>query len=653
MTPTREVYWNIANAWLLYLFLAPAMAVFIYGLWGHVKRWRTGRPEDRSGNVAARLMAFARYGLGQTRILRNHYAGLFHSLFFFGFIVLFVGTMVVWVHIDFGLKIMQGEFYLWFQSLTLDLFGAFAMIGLLMAAARRLLFKPERLANSKRDWVLLWLLAILVTGFMIEGLRIVATSDPWAAWSPVGNAFGLAFAAVLPESALRPVHASLWWFHMGLVFGLMAYAPYSKLLHIFTASANLYLRSLDVKGAAIKPIDIETAETFGASTVEQFTWKGLLDLDSCTACGRCQDMCPAYATDKPLSPKELILDLRRALHDDAPGKPLIGGRIQEETLWSCTTCGACMEACPVFIEHIPKIVDMRRYLLMEEGKLPDPMEQALRNVESRGHPFTGVTTSRLEWCRDLDLKILTEGESAEYLYWVGCANALNVRNQNIARSFAKLLTDAGVDFAILGEDEHCTGDGARRMGNEFLFQTLARGNIDLLNGRGVTKILTTCPHCFNTFKNEYPQFGGQFEVWHHSQFLAQLIEEGRIKPQGALAGSVTFHDPCYLGRHNDTYEAPREVISAVAEDRMVEMDRSRETSLCCGAGGGRMWADEPAAQRVSNLRASQVAETKSDVLCTACPFCMTMMDEAMKTESDGRDVKVLDIAEVLCGSDPG
>jgi Fe-S oxidoreductase/nitrate reductase gamma subunit len=651
MTPTREIYWNIANAWILYLFLAPALAVFIYGLWGHVKRWRTGRPEDRSGNVAARLKALTHYGLGQARILRSRYAGLFHSLFFFGFGVLFIGTLVVWVHVDFGLKIMQGKFYLWFQSLTLDLFGAFAMLGLLMAAARRMMFRPKRLANSGHDWVLLWLLAILVTGFMIEGLRIVSTSDPWAAWSPVGNGFGLALAAVLPESTLRPVHASLWWFHMALVFGLMAYAPYSKLLHIFTAPANLYLRSLDVKGAAIKPIDIETAETFGVSSFEQFTWKGLLDLDSCTECGRCQDMCPAYATDKPLSPKALILDLQSAAREGKPGEPLIGTRIQEETLWSCTTCGACMEACPVFIEHIPKIVDMRRYLVMEEGKLPDPMEQALRNVESRGHPFAGVTTSRLEWCRDLDLKILTEGESAEYLYWVGCANALNVRNQNIARSFAKLLTDAGVDFAILGEDEHCTGDSARRMGNEYLFQTLARGNIDLLNRRGVAKILTTCPHCFNTFKNEYPQFGGQFEVWHHSTFLAELIDEGRIKPEGELAGSVTFHDPCYLGRHNDTYEAPREVISAVAGDRMVEMDRSRETSLCCGAGGGRMWANEPAAQRVSNLRASQVAATKSNVLCTACPFCMTMMDEAMKTEGDERDVRVLDIAEVLCGSE--
>jgi Fe-S oxidoreductase/nitrate reductase gamma subunit len=649
--PTREVYWNISQPELIYVLLAPALAIFTYGIYRHVRRWLTGRPVEWPALTLQRLKGLMLYGLAHRRIFTNRYAGFFHLLFFSGFIVLFIGTVVVWMHAELGLPIMEGRFYLYFQSLALDIFGLLALIGLLMAFCRRYFFKPARLENTWRDAISVPLLVvILVTGFGLEGLRIAATGDPWAPWSPVGSLAGKLFTTVLPMDALRPVHASLWWFHLTLVFSLIAWVPYSKLLHLFTAPANIYFRSLDAKGAIIKPIDLETAESFGTERIDQFTWKGLLDLDACTECGRCQDACPAFAADKPLSPKSLILDLRDELHAQASGAlPMIGGRIQEDTLWSCTTCRACMEVCPVFIEHVPKIVDMRRHLVMERGTLPEPMQQAMRSLEAHGHPYPGTTASRLDWCRGLDVKILSEAGPTEYLYWVGCSTSLNSRNQKTARALVQLLTEAGVDFGILGNEEHCTGDAARRMGNEYLFQTLARRNIDLLAQRQVTKIITTCPHCFNTFKNEYPQFGADYEVHHHSQFLAQLIEDGKLEPPEGVAETVTFHDPCYLGRHNETYDEPRAVIAAVPGADMVEMARSRETSFCCGAGGGMMWAEDPSGKRASNLRAREALETGSDVLGVGCPFCMIMMEEGIDAEKGDQEMQVRDIAELLRG----
>lgn len=661
MSPTREVYWNIGDASLLYVLLVPTLLIFAYGLYRRIRLWRIGAPTDRSGDVIERLKALAIFGVGHGRIAQNRFSGLFHVLVLSGFTILFIGTLAVWVHVDFGLRIMQGNFYLYFQSLTLDVFGLFATVGLLLAACRRMLFKPERLDNTGRDWVLLLLLVILLTGFMLEGLRIAATNDPWGRWSPVGFQVARLFTAVLSADGQRSLHAALWWGHLVLVFGLIAYLPYSKLLHILTGATNIYLRSLGPKGAILKPIDLETAETFGASKIEQLSWKDLLDLDACTECGRCQDACPAFATNKPLSPKSLILDMRRHLHAHSPrstpgGSPspddgplLAGGIIDEETLWSCTNCRACMEVCPVFIEHVPKIIDMRRYLVMEEGRAPETMQQAMRSLEANGHPFPGITASRLDWCRGLDVKILAEGESAEYLYWVGCATALNARNHNTARAFSEILLAAGVDFAILGNEEHCTGDAARRMGNEYLFQSLAHRVIDLLKSRKVKKIVTACPHCFNTFKNDFPQLGAEFEVYHHSQFLARLVAEGKWKTPGGLPEAITYHDPCHLGRYNETYDEPRAVIGAVPGADLVEMERHRQTSFCCGAGGGRMWADEPSEQRVSNVRAREALDSGAQTLAVACPFCMAMLDEGVNLEKGERNLKVLDIAELLRG----
>jgi Fe-S oxidoreductase/nitrate reductase gamma subunit len=659
MTPTREVYWNISRIWLMYVLCIPTLIVFAYGLHRRYRLWRLGKPEARFDSLFLRLKGVCVYGLGQAKLLRRPYAGIFHLLFFSGFVILFLGTVVVLLHEDFGLHLMQGRFYLYFQSLALDVFGLLATLAILMAVLRRCLMKPVGLSNQWQDAVILGsLLLILITGFVIEGLRIVVTRDPWASWSPVGLSAGKFLESLLPPGALAPMHATLWWFHLLLVLALMAWLPYSKLLHLLTSTANIFFRSLEPKGAMLKPVDLQAA-TYGVNSINQFTWKDLLDLDACTECGRCQDACPASATGKPLSPKALILDLRDHLHTRHPiprageqtteghSPPLIGSIVKEESLWSCTTCMACMEECPVMIEQVPKIVDMRRHLVMEQGRLPGSMEQALRNLEARGHPFTGLSSSRLDWCEGLNLKILSQGEQAEYLYWVGCSTSLDGRHQKIARAFARLLQRAGVDFAILGDQECCSGDPARRMGNEVLFELVARRNIEMLQARNFKKLITTCPHCFNTLKNEYPRLGGIFEVVHHSQILAELVSSGTLNGAEKIAAKVTYHDPCYLGRYNEIYDEPRKIIGAVSRSGISEMAQRRERSFCCGAGGGLMWAEESNTKRINDERARQALQTGAQILTVACPFCMTMLEDGLKSHETGQPVKVLDIAELL------
>ncbi len=659
MTPTREVYWNVGHIWLMYVLLIPTLFLLTYGLYRRYRLWRLGKPEARFDSLFLRLKGIFIYGLAQTRLLRSPFAGIFHLLFFSGFVILFLGTLVVLLHEDFGFHLMQGAFYLYFQSLALDVFGLLATLGILMAVLRRCFMKPAGLNNLWQDAVILGsLLLILITGFLIEGLRIVVTRDPWANWSPAGLTAGKFFAALFSPSALAPLHATLWWIHLLLVFALMAWLPYSKLLHLFTSMANIYFRSLAPKGAMLKPVDLQAA-TYGVNSIDQFTWKDLLDLDACTECGRCQDACPAFVTGKPLSPKAFVLDLRDHLHAQNPklrsakqpqesaAPLLIGNVIKEETLWSCTTCMACMEECPVMIEQVPKIVDMRRQLVMEEGRLPGSMEQALRNLEARGHPFTGLSSSRLDWCDGLNLRILSQGEPAEYLYWVGCSTALNGRHQKIARAFARLLQRADVDFAILGDKECCSGDPARRMGNEYLFELVARRNIEVLRAQNFKKIVTTCPHCFNTLKNEYSRLGGIFEVVHHSQLLSELVRSGRLKDADKIDAKVTYHDPCYLGRYNEIYDEPREIIHAVSRSGTTEMAQHRERSFCCGAGGGLMWAEESNTPRINDERARQALQTGAQILAVACPFCMTMMEDGLKSCGADAQVKVLDLAELL------
>lgn len=657
MVPTREIYWNIPTIGvvIMYLLAAVALGIFAYGIWRHVRMWRRGRSVERRFPIGLRLRAVARHVLAHGRLLVDRVAGLYHFALFWGFVFLFAGTTVVFIHQDLGLRIMQGRFYLYFQSLALDVMGLAALIGVAAALVMRYVVKTPRLRRGIfTDAAILWLFGlILVTGFLVEGLRIAGTRDPWGAWSPVGYAVaGLVGAAGMTDGAVRLSHAGLWWVHFLLSIGLIAYIPYSKLFHLVLAPVNAYLQPLQ-NPAGVSLIDFERTERFGASAFSDLTWKDLFDLDVCTECGRCTAVCPANVTGKVLSPMHVVLDLRDEMvrTNGTASRALGGGVISPEALWACTTCLACMEACPVFIEHVPKIVEMRRHLVMEEASLPETMEDALRSLEARGHPFRGAGIARSAWAEGVEVKSLPRGDRAEWLLWVGCATALNERNHASLRALVRVLRAAGVDVGILGDEETCTGDPARRVGNEYLFQDQARRTIETLARHGVQKIVTLCPHCYNTFRHEYPQLGGQYEVWHHTQLLARLIDEGRIRPAGGPSPLVTFHDPCYLGRHNGEYEAPRRVLEAIPGMRAVEMAQSREHSFCCGAGGGLYWVEDRVGQRVSHVRTHHASSTGADVVATACPFCMLMFeDAAAATESS---VRPLDIAELLEQSLPG
>ncbi|BAS26086.1 heterodisulfide reductase-related iron-sulfur binding cluster [Limnochorda pilosa] len=690
-TPTREVYWNIQGIWVMYALLFPTALIFVYGLGRRVERWLMGKPQVRWDRPWLRLRLFLRDALAQGQVLRERYAGFAHLSFSWGFAILFVATVVIMIDEDLRIPIMQGPFYLYFQSLTVDLFGLAAIVGVTLALVQRYGLRPPRLTHGVlSDGVLLaGFLLILIQGYLIEGLRIVATQDPWGAWSPVGYLTG----RLLEASGARDLpsqlalHRFLWWFHLVTAFSWLAYVPYSKLMHLFVAPAAILFRNLEPRGA-LRPIDLETAPRLGVRDLPDFGWKDLLDLDACTECGRCQEVCPAHAAGKPLNPKQLILDLQRQMRGltaeqaavplttglapgllvaasatggatataeappEFPGLEIVGHSIDPETIWSCTTCHACVEVCPVEIEHVSKIVDLRRYQVMEEAAIDETPQQALQGIEDRAHPFRGTQAGRTDWYRDLPyVKEIAETGPVDYLFWVGCAVSLNERNQSTARALARILHAAGLEFAVLGEEESCTGDPARRMGNEYLFETMARRNIETLARHQVKRIVTTCPHCYNTFKNEYGAFGGHYEVIHHSELIERLLAEGRITLSKPLdRARITFHDPCYLGRCNGVYDAPRAVVGAVAGEP-VEMERSRQESFCCGAGGGRYFMDDRPGQRVNVERSRQALATGAEVVGTACPFCMLMMEDGVRTAAQevGRPEAppVKDIAELV------
>lgn len=667
-TATREVFWNIRHFWIMYICLGPVLLALGFGAWNLVRRWRRGKPVERLDNWRERLQGFFRDAVAQEQLRAgDRQAGLFHVLLSWGFVLLFIGTTVVFIHADLRLPIMQGWFYLVFQSLILDIFGVGAIVGLAVALWRRYVIKPAKLTHGIwTDGFFLWsLMGIMVTGYLVEGIRIVATNDPWAAWSPIGLATGRALAAAGLDTldAQLIAHRTLWWFHMLVSFVFIGYVPFSKMMHMFTSPAAIFTRNLGNTGK-LQPIDMESmeeGEVLGVRTLSDFTWKDLLDLDACTECGRCQDVCPAFAVGKPLNPKRIILNMQEQMtaemgrfpwEKNGEAQPIVGTSIDPEALWACTTCNACVEACPVEIEHVKKIVDLRRYLVMEEADFPETAMAAVQGIEDRGHPFRGSDASRSDWYADLPyVRELSEAGEAEYLFFVGDAVAFNERTQNIARSMAKIMHAAGLDFAVLGEEETNSGDVARRIGNEYLFEMQARQNIDTFNRYGVKKIVTTDPHVYHTLRNEYADFGGEYEVIHHSQLIQQLLGEGRLAVAPGLFDKVTYHDPCYLGRHNGEYDAPRTVIDVLGAER-IEMARSREKGFCCGAGGGRYFMDDAPGQRINVARAQEAAATGADTVCTACPFCMLMLEDGLATvasETGETEPRVVakDLAELV------
>ncbi|MBZ0167866.1 Lactate utilization protein A [Candidatus Methylomirabilis lanthanidiphila] len=655
MTPMREVYWNIPGHLFLYLLLFPFLVVWLYGIYRHTRMILAGEPAAVEGSLWDRFKGVVQYAVWQQRIAQDPLSGLLHRSISWGFIVLFIATCLVALQDYLGIPTLRGPFYLYFMSLTVDLFGLTAIGGVLIALARRYGLQPDRLLQPRiaksYGILLVLLLIILVTGFLIEGLRIAASADPWGQWSPGGRLASALFRGT-DQAHQMFLHGILWWFHAAMAFTFIAILPYGMGMHFTSAAANVLMKNREGSGV-LRPIDLERAERFGAGAINQLTWKDLLDLEACTECGRCQAACPAWATGKPLTPKGVIIDLRdhmRLVADGEESRKMVGEVITHDVLWACTTCGACHQECPVFIEPIPKIVEMRRHLVMEEADFPETMQAALRSLEERGHPFRGATASRTDWARGLDVKTVAANGTPEILYWVGCAAAFDERNQQVAAAFATLLQRAGVDFAILGEEERCTGDPARRIGNEYLFQTLARENIATLNGYGIKKIVTACPHGFNTLKNEYPKLGGNYEVVHHTQLLAELVQEGRLRLQKPIDGVASFHDPCYLGRHNGVYDPPRQLLSAIPGLAVKEMDRCREQGFCCGAGGGLMWFEEKIGKRVSWERTEEALALGPQVLASACPFCLIMFEDALKVKDAIGRTRPLDVAELMAQS---
>ena len=582
------------------------------------------------------------------------------------------------VGIDFSTPwhILRGDFYLGFE-LVVNAFALLFLIGLGLAAFRRYVLRPDRLAGRIRrsDAFVLGALAfIALTGLSMEVMRLRAQNPPWAHWSWLGNAIARLFGP--PAGEPPAIYPFVWWTHQLTMVALMVTLPYTKFLHIFTGPANIFLSRLSPPGAIPKIENIEQAEgPLGAGSIPHLTWKQLLDGDACTECGRCQAVCPAYAAGQPLSPKRLILDVRdrmgeypgalwrwqEPLVDRVPllrrmalgsgqpsGRELLGEIVADEILWSCTTCRACEHECPVFIEQAACIVDMRRYLVLEAGRIPTTLAQALRNTERQGNPWGQPRHKRAEWAAGLDVPVMAGVGQADLLYWVGCAGSYDPRNQKVSRAMVQIMRAAGVDFAILGEEESCNAEWARRAGEEYLYQTQAQANVETLKQYRFKRIVTQCPHCFNTLKNEYPQFGGEWQVVHHSQLIHELLAAGKLKLAGSWTGGpVTFHDSCYLGRYNQVYDDPRRVLESVPGLRLAEMKRSRGQGLCCGGGGAGMWMEHQVGQRINDLRVSEIAALSPALAAVACPFCLIMLDEAVARRDMAGSLALEDIAKVI------
>jgi Fe-S oxidoreductase len=546
----------------------------------------------------------------------------------------------------------------WFAFMV-DLFAVLVLVGVIGAAVIRKVQRPARFEGShlgEADLILALIAGIVTTLLLWHASRIALGLNEWPAGdSPVSDALSGLFA---DDSATEVLERVFVWAHVLIILSFLAYLPHSKHLHIVTAAINVFFGRTQ-PGGRIEPLRFDVPEDemrFGAGTVPDLTWKQTMDTFSCTECGRCQEVCPAWNTGKELSPKLLIMALRDQVFEEGPKlvrgedgefqpEPLVPGAVTDNVVWDCVTCGACVRECPVSIEHIDHIIDLRRHLVMVESRFPGEAEQMLRDVERASNPWGKPQTERADWAERLGVRVLEPGDPPpEILYWVGCAASFDERARTAAESTAKLLRAAGVDFAILGPRESCTGDPARRMGNEYLFQAYAEQNVATLGEAGVKKIVASCPHCFNTIRNEYPDFGGQYDVVHHTELLAELVREGRLQPNGD-AGTITYHDSCYLARHNDVTADPRELVGTVGEP--LEMQNSGKRTFCCGAGGSHMWMEERAG-KINEERARQAAETGADTLAVACPFCTVMLDDGVRQRGD--EMRVVDVSTLLAES---
>ncbi|MBN2106264.1 MAG: 4Fe-4S dicluster domain-containing protein [Deltaproteobacteria bacterium] len=636
------------------LLVVIALVICITGFIKRSKMWMQGKPDNENiAGAGRRLWDFIVYGVAHGRILREAYPGIMHLFIFFACLIPVL--VIVAVQAPFTLPAMPGNVL----SLFLDIVGLCGLAGIALAAYRRYIQKPDRLSDTKGEdaIAIIWVAAILIIGFCIEGLRLSITGEG-AQWAPVGAAFSFIFKP-LPQGFQVTLHSLLWRVHFFVVLALVAALPYTKFLHLITSSINIFLRKYGPPGVISKIADFETAETFGVAAIEEFTRTQLFNLDACTRCGRCQDNCPAYLSEKPLSPKKLLQDLKAhmeeklggnppAAQDGAEAKPLVGGVIETDTIWACTTCLACHAQCPVFETTVDKTIEMRRNLVLMESNFPQEVQAVFRNMENNSNPWGVGAHTRGDWAKEYNVKLASSGEPFEYLLYVGCAGAFDDRYKKVAIAVTKILQAAGIDFAILGPEEGCCGDSARRIGNEYLYDTLVQNNLAVMQGYNVKKIITMCPHCLNALKNEYPQHGTNFEVVHHSQLILQLIEQGRINLKPASQSmKVCYHDSCFLGRYNDIYDQPRKVLTSIKGISLVEMDRNRDRAFCCGAGGGRMWMEEHHGKRINEMRTDMALDKNPDAIATACPYCLTMLYDGLKVREKSEAVKSQDIAEFV------
>ncbi len=663
------------------------------------------RPEDRTDHMGDRVSEFFQVVLGQSTVLRDPIPGLAHFFTFWGFIIIQFGLLNLILGAFNGSLPLLGDNRIF--AIVLDVFVVLVLVSLIAFAILRGIVRPKQLSSSLHGpwdgFIILGLIfLVILTLALVEGFEYAASHG--AAWTPIGALFGPWFSRAGTAFSID-AYRFFWWSHILVVLSFLVYLPRSKHLHLMATPFNVFFRNYKPQGALPLLENLEEREDYGVSKAEQFTWKDLLDGYACTECGRCNTVCPASNTGKPLFPKEIILGIKESLFarsDEIVGEnsiyhklefagikadktqkeqedhhePMIGGIISQEALWSCTTCMACMEVCPVDIEHVPKIVDMRRSLVMEESDFPSEVTSLFNNIERNGNPWEISSDKRAEWAAGLDIPLMVENPDADVLYWVGCMGSFDRRNQQVATSVAKILKAANVNFAILGPEESCTGDPARRIGNEYLWQMQAQQNIETLNNYGFNAtpqdpsasapdnvgtrfsasvrgekhrtIITACPHCFNTIKNEYPQLGGNYEVVHHTVFIDSLLAEGKLKlPEGFDQRKLTYHDPCYIGRYNGVYDQPRRTLNVLNSNGVTEMRRNRNKSFCCGGGGGRVWMEEKIGKRVNQARVNEALETNAEVLAAACPFCITMFEDGVKGVEAEEKMQIEDIAEII------
>ena len=670
MSPVSATYWGIPGYVIFWVLFAVVFGLFAQRLFFLFRLMRLGKHENRFDRMGHRIKTMLVEVVPQwcnlKSITRKDLAGIGHALLFWGF-SLFLISYIIFIGLagGFGLSlVIEGSTFETVYFSILDIAAVLITVALIMATIRRYVLRPQRLEPSVEAGIILILVfALIVLNVAVEGFCYAAYNIS-ASWPPLGAALaGFLRGTDLTQGTLEATYRGMWWLHYAIILGFMVYIPRSKHLHILVSPVNALFRPLGLK-VVLEPIPLEETATLGASKIQDFTWKDLLDLYSCAVCGRCHANCPAQLSGKSLSPRELILNLKEHLLEVGPGllagkaeassegqaKTMIGDVVTEEEIWACTTCGACQEECPVNVEHIRKIIDLRRNLVLEQSKMPESAQLMLKNMQSRGHPWAGVQSLRLrgDWISGQELKILAEGDSVDTLFWVGCTGALVERNVEATLSMTRVLKAAGVDFGVLGDVEICCGDPARRVGYEFQFQILAEQNIEILKSHNVKEVVTSCPHCYNTIKNEYPRYGGDFKVIHYTQLVTDLISQGKLKFNNKLNTKLTYHDPCYLGRYNGIYLEPRRALQAVTKTKLEEMERSRNKSFCCGGGGGLMWIEEhPSTTKISHLRIEDVRNTGAETVVTACPYCLQMFEESIEHKGIKELLKARDFIEIV------